>query len=109
MSNPTKDSTKPNRFVTFAEFFKGYMNVSAIVVAALPIPLSAFNLIPGFEVHKAFLATYTSLFCFLILAFCFYLRYRLAWWMFHNELNGRSVGFARQIKTAFRFFPFVLI
>ncbi len=98
-----------NRFENFANFFKGYMSVSAIVAATLPIAFKQLGVIPGFEVHKQFLPIYTSLFCFLILAFCFYLRYRLAWWMFHNELNGRSVGFARPIKTVFRFIPFLLI
>ena len=109
MSNSTQGSKEPSRFENFAFFFKGYMSVAAIVAATLPIAFKQLGVIPGFEVHKQFLPTYTSLFCFLILAFCFYSRYRLAWWMFHHELNGRSVGFARPIKTVFRFIPFLLI
>ncbi|MDJ0844470.1 DUF29 domain-containing protein [Crocosphaera sp.] len=104
-----KTPNKSQRFVNFAQFFKDYMSVSTIIVAALPIAFDRLGVIPGFDVHKQFLPTYTSLFCFLILAFSFFSRYRLAWWMFHNELNGRSIGLARQFKTILRFLPFFLI
>ncbi|MGB5769578.1 MAG: hypothetical protein WBM32_06865, partial [Crocosphaera sp.] len=108
-SNNSNGKDKNNRFGNFAQFFKGYMSVSTIIVAALPIPVAAFDFIPSFEDNRQFLATYTSFFCFLILAFSFYSRYRLAWWMFHNELNGRNIGFAKQIKTVIRIIPFLLI
>lgn len=107
--NPNSNPPEPKKFTNFAHFFKGYMNVSTIVVAALPIAFNELGLIPGFAANNKFLPIYTSLFCFLILAFSFFSRYRLAWWMFHNELNGRSIGFARPIKTVFRFIPFLLI
>jgi len=48
------------------------------VVAALPIPVTQFGLIPTFEAQKGMLATYTPLFCFLLLAYIFYLRHSLA-------------------------------
>ena len=73
---------KNNRFSNYANFFKGYMNLSTVVVAALPIPLASF---------------------------AFYSRYRLAWWMFHNELNGKPIGFSRPIKTIMRYLPFFFI
>ena len=81
--NPTETlPTDPRRVKAFASFFKNYMSVSSLVVAALPIPVTAFNALPTFADHKAPLATYTSLFCFLALGFIFYLRHTLARWMF---------------------------
>jgi hypothetical protein len=37
---------KPVRFESFAHFFKSYMSVSSVIVAALPIPVAAWKLIP---------------------------------------------------------------
>jgi len=70
--------TDPRRVRAFANFFKNYMSVSSVVVAALPIPVTAFGALPTFADHKAALSTYTSLFCFLLLGFIFYLRHALA-------------------------------
>ena len=74
--------TDPRRVKAFASFFKNYMSVSSLIVAAVPIPVTAFNALPTFADHRAPLATYTSLFCFLALGFTFYLRHTLARWMF---------------------------
>ena len=57
--------THPKRVAAFVAFFKNYMSVSAVMVAALPIPVTSFKLIPTFAVHTAPLSTYTPLFCFL--------------------------------------------
>ncbi|MEL4896067.1 DUF29 family protein [Crocosphaera sp. Alani8] len=109
MINSGDKDNKKNRFWNFAVLFKRFITVSTIVAAMLPLVFKQFEVIPIFEVHNQFLPIYTSLFCFLILAFCFYARHRLAWWMFHNELNGADVGLAKEIKTAFKFIPFFLI
>ena len=72
----------PTRVKNFARFFKNYMSISAIVAAVLPIPVTAFKLIPTYKAHTALLSTYPSLFCFLLLGFIFYSRHHLARVMF---------------------------
>jgi hypothetical protein len=47
-----KSSPTPKQFINFAQFFKGYMNVSSIVVAALPIAFNQLGVIPGFETNN---------------------------------------------------------
>src|SRR5438046_1398210 len=74
--------TDPRRVRAFASFFKNYMSISSVIVAALPIPVTAFGALPTFADQKAILSTYTSLFCFLVLGFIFYVRHGLAHWMF---------------------------
>ena len=80
---------QPTRVRSFAIFFKNYMSVSSLVTAALPIPVTAFGLIPTFAAHTRFLATYTSLFCFLLLGFIFSIRHELARLFFPDHF-GRS-------------------
>jgi hypothetical protein len=58
------------------------MSISTVVTAALPIPVAAFQLIPTYHFQTKLLSVYTSLFCFLTLAFIFYSRHALARWMF---------------------------
>jgi hypothetical protein len=70
--------TTPKRVQAFASFFKRYMSVSTVVVAAMPIPISNWKLIPIYEGHRSLLMTYTPLFCFLILGFIFYSRHTIA-------------------------------
>src|SRR5215216_1911659 len=72
----------PKRVISFAKFFKNYMSVSTIVTAALPIPVTSFHLIPTFHAQTKLLSVYTSLFCFLVLGFIFYIRHELARIMF---------------------------
>jgi hypothetical protein len=74
--------TDPQRVKSFARFFKNYMSISAIVAAALPIPVTSLHLIPTYSAHTSLLSVYTSLFCFLLLGFIFYSRHVLARWMF---------------------------
>jgi len=40
--------TDPRRIRQFAGFFRNYMGLSTIVVAALPIPVNLANLIPTY-------------------------------------------------------------
>jgi hypothetical protein len=80
----------PRRVISFAKFFKNYMSISTIVTAALPIPVTSFGLIPTFHAQTKLLSVYTSLFCFLILGFIFYIRHELARIMFESECYGDS-------------------
>lgn len=75
------------RIRVFANFFKSYMSVSAVVVAAIPIPVSAWKMIPLYAEQRKFLMVYSSLFCYLLLAFVFSIRHWLARRMF-----GRGFG-----------------
>jgi hypothetical protein len=83
--------TDPTRVRTFARFFKNYMSISAVVTAALPIPVTSLKLIPTYTAQTSILSTYTSLFCFLTLGFLFYSRHQLGRLMFPEFLN-RSVS-----------------
>jgi hypothetical protein len=92
-------SSRPLRIKLFANFFKSYMSVSTIVAASIPIPVASWNLIPIYTQQRKFLTVYTSLFCFLLLAFVFSVRHRLARRMF-------GTGFWSGFLSAL---PFVLI
>jgi hypothetical protein len=76
---------KPTRLAVFANFFKGYMSAATIVAAAIPIPVTTWKLIPIFAEQRGFLTVYTSLFCFLLMAFVFSIRHRLAGPMFFGS------------------------
>jgi hypothetical protein len=78
----------PVRFQAFAKFFKAYMGTASVVTAALPIPLAAFHLIPTYAAQEKFLSTYTSLFCFLMLGYLFYIRHALGRLMFYTKPDG---------------------
>ena len=83
---------KPTRLAGFASFFKRYMSVSTIVAAAIPIPVAGWKLIPIYAQQRGFLTVYASLFCFLLLAFVFSIRHRLAHPMFfHGSLVESSL------------------
>jgi hypothetical protein len=75
---------RASRVIGFATFFKSYMSVWTVVVAALPIPVGVFKLIPNFEAQRSYLSVYTPLFCFLSLGFIFFQRHRLG----HYLLRG---------------------
>lgn len=82
-----EEKIQPRHIRAFAHFFKNYMSLSSVVTAALPIPITALGVLPTFQAHTKILSTYTSLFCFLILAFVFYRRHRLAWFMFPHYIR----------------------
>jgi len=84
----TSKSPEPMRFAAFAGFFKAYMGTASVVTASLPIPVAAFHLIPTYEAQARFLSTYTSLFCFLLLAYLFYVRHWLGRLMFYTKPDG---------------------
>ena len=90
---------KSMRIAVFANFFKGYMSVSTIVAASIPIPIATWKLIPIYSQQRGFLTVYASLFCFLLLAFVFSIRHRLAVPMF-------SIG---KMSSFIAALPFILI
>ena len=96
---------EPMRIEGFAQFFKRYISVSSVVTASLPIPIAAAKLIPVYDCQQKFLGTYTSLFCFLLLAFVFYSRHNIARWMFGRQLNAG----ASWIGGLFSLLPLLLI
>jgi len=75
-------AAKAPRIRGFANFFKSYMSVSTIVAASIPIPVASLKLIPVYSQQRGFLTVYASLFSFLLLAFVFSIRHRLAPRMF---------------------------
>lgn len=79
------EAITPERVRRFATYFKNYMGISTIVTAALPIPVTAMNLIPMFDSQRRLFSVYTSLFCFLTLAYVFYIRHLLAKVMFRGR------------------------
>jgi len=86
-TKPT-EPTDPKRVRSFALFFKNYMNISTLIVAALPVPVTSLGFIPTFAVQTKLLSVYTSLFCFLLLGFIFYLRHSLARIMFGDFFDA---------------------
>jgi hypothetical protein len=85
-------SAKTTRLAGFANFFKGYMSVSTIVAASIPIPVASWKLIPIYSQQRGFLTVYASLFCFLLLAFVFSIRHRLAAPMFTRGRMGAVIA-----------------
>jgi hypothetical protein len=85
------EPTDPRRVRAFALFFKRYMSISTLVIAALPIPVTSLKLIPTFSAQSKLFSIYTSLFCFLILGLIFYLRHQLAKIMFFDILEPRDL------------------
>ena len=79
MSERTVDGNEEKglRIAGFARFFKSYMSVSTIVAASVPIPVAAMKLIPVYAAQRGFLTVYSSLFCFLLVAFVFSVRHGL--------------------------------
>ena len=89
---------KSMRIAVFANFFKGYMSVSTIVAASIPIPIATWKLIPIYSQQRGFLTVYASLFCFLLLAFVFSIRHRLAVPMFSK---GKMSSFIAALPFLF--------
>ena len=82
--------TQATRVRKFVGFFKNYMSVSSVVVAALPIPVTSLHFIKTYSAQTKMLSVYTSLFCFLILGFVFFSRHQLGRLMFLRADNPSS-------------------
>ncbi len=80
--------SRPSRVESFVQFFRAYMNLASVVVAALPIPVTTLGLIPTYSAQTYLLSTYTSLFCFLVLGFVFYGRHQLARYLFEEGFSS---------------------
>jgi hypothetical protein len=80
------------------------MGTAALVTASLPIPVSALQLIPTYAAQSKFLSTYTSMFCFLMLAYLFYIRHALGKLMFFTMADGQVA-----LRTFVSVVPFLLI
>lgn len=95
MDTATGRDPAPNpeakRFRVFANYFKSYMSVSGIVAAALPIPITAWKVIPVYASMKGSLATYTPLLCFLVLSFVYFARHRIASAIFNGRGQAKLV------------------
>ena len=71
---------------TFSHPLKHYTGVWCLFVAALPIVVTQFRLIPVYESQRTLLPAYASFFCLLALAFVFSQRHRMARAMFAPRL-----------------------
>lgn len=79
------------RIRQFAGYFRNYMGVSTVVVAALPVPVAYLRMIPMHEADRGSTSVITSLVCFLLLAFIFS-RHRLATILFPDERSSIAWG-----------------
>ena len=68
------------------------------MAAAIPIPVTTWKMIPIYADQRGFLTVYTSLFCFLLMAFVFSIRHRLANPMF---FGGRMSGVLAMLPGVF--------
>jgi hypothetical protein len=91
-SDKIAHANQESRIKIFANFFKSYMGVSTIVAASVPIPVASWNLIPMYAQQKGFLTVYSSLFCFLLLAFVFSIRHRVALHLFSRGWQGLMIA-----------------
>jgi hypothetical protein len=70
----------------FTSPLKHYTGVWCLFVAALPVLVTQFGLIPVYESQRSLLPAYASFFCLLALAFVFSQRHRMARVMFAPRL-----------------------
>jgi len=107
--------TDPRRVRAFATFFKSYMSVWTIVIAALPAPVTALKLIPTYDAHRYLLSVYAPLYCFLLLGFIFFSRHTLGRRLFYPESvayawsNGASRWFSFRMSGLVTLAPMLLL
>jgi hypothetical protein len=80
------DRVSPRANPTFTSPLKHYTGIWCLFVAALPIVVTQFGLIPVYESQRSLLPAYASFFCLLALAFVFSQRHRMARAMFAPRL-----------------------
>ena len=78
----------PQRLSNFATYFKNYMGLSSVFIAALPVPVTQLGLIPVVPEDKGIISTLTSVVCFLLVAFIFSLRHSIGMSLFPRSLGG---------------------
>jgi hypothetical protein len=74
------------QYENFTSPLRHYTGIWCLFVAALPIVVTRFGLIPVYESQKNLLPAYASFFCLLALAYVFSQRHRLARAMFAARL-----------------------
>jgi len=97
--------TKPFRVGAFVSFFKGYMSLSTIVIAALPFPITGTRAIPTYSSMRWAMATYASVFCFLLVGLLFYARHFLGRIMFSIPVTRGD----RLYEVQVGWFPLLLL
>ena len=95
---PIADFPKPTREEGFFRYFKQYMALSSLAVAALPIPVAALKLIPVPDGQITVYCLYTSFFCFLLSSCIFYSRHQLANLFFGRHMFRERVFWGRRFK-----------
>lgn len=85
----------------FTSPLRHYTGVWCLFVAALPIVVTQFGLIPVYESQRSLLPAYASFFCLLALAFVFSQRHRMARTMFAPKLLWPDES-GTQVKTRAR-------
>ncbi|HTP07973.1 MAG TPA: hypothetical protein VMP08_06965, partial [Anaerolineae bacterium] len=112
---PETKSTDPEgtQIAGFAAFFKSYGIGLSLIVATLPIVISAFDLIPVFAATKNSLTIVTSFTSYLLVGFIFSLRHRLGRIYFGGHLaNGKPIAYHRRLSgvaAALNLLPLVLL
>jgi hypothetical protein len=94
----TAQKSQENRFLAFANLFKGYMGVMPIITAALAPLLTAMNVLPTYASQRKPLATVAGVLGFLLVAWLFYVRRTIA-----------LGSIKRRIRVFFNLCPIVLI
>jgi len=86
---------------TFTSPLKHYTGVWCLFVAALPVLVTQFGLIPVYDSQRSLLPAYASFFCLLALSFVFSQRHRMARVMFSPRLLWPEES-ATQVKSRTR-------
>jgi hypothetical protein len=86
-SENTIDHAKALEARTSSGAFRGVLVGSAVLLALLPIPVTALQLLPVYAIHGRFLTFYTPLICLLLVAYLFHVRDALARLMFADILR----------------------
>jgi hypothetical protein len=89
------------QYENFTSPLRHYTGLWCLFVAALPVLVTQFGLIPVYESQKNLLPAYASFFCLLALAYVFSQRHRLARAMFAARLLWADLD-AVQSKTSKR-------
>jgi hypothetical protein len=100
----TTDITRTHpadRFRSFARYVKNYMAVAATLTAAMPVGIAQLGAIPMYRSLERVLAAYSSLFCFLIFAYVFFIRHSLARVMFR--------GITKKVTRLWQVVPLLLL
>lgn len=71
----------------YSRALRSALVLCAVLLAILPVPVTALRLLPAYDIHARFLIFYAPVVCFLILAYLLYVRDGLARLMFADILR----------------------